>query len=308
MLPGTGGARACMGRGSGKCYHRAAASGSAQASLPVGRRRSPRVRFVHFGTSTLSFPPERRIDGLMLVMVCLILGACAGLSSRSERLNLPQIGPFSASRPGEPLPAGWKPWGLTRFKRATEYRLVDEQGRTVVAARAEGSASGLVYPVDADPGEFPILRWRWMVPALIPDADNTQGPTEDSPARVVVAFAGDRKKLPLADRLFFTQFKLFTKSELPYATLMYIWENRVPEGTMLANPHTSRIRMVVAESGEARLGQWVEEEHNVAEDYRRAFGADPGHITAIAILTDADNTGEAATAYYGDISLGPENH
>ena len=233
----------------------------------------------------------------------LIAGCALG---PSQRLEIPDIGRFSASQPGEPLPAGWKVWSLTRFKRATEYHLVGEGGRTVVAARAEGSASGLVYPIDVDPHAVPVLRWRWMVPALIPGADNTQGATEDSPARVVVAFAGDRKKLPLADRLFFTQFKLFTKSELPYATLMYIWESRMSEGTILANPHTSRIRMLVAESGQARLGQWVEEEHNLVEDYQRAFGEEPGRITAIGILTDADNTGEAATAYYGDISLGPD--
>jgi hypothetical protein len=236
----------------------------------------------------------------------LLIAGCALVPS--QRLELPEIGRFSARQPGETLPAGWKPWTLTRFKRATEYHLVGEDGRTVVAARAEGSASGLVYPLDVDAHAYPILRWRWKVPALIPDADNTQGPTEDSPARVVVAFSGDRKKLPIADRLFFTQFKLFTKVELPYAMLMYIWENRVAEGVVLANPHTSRIRMVVAESGEKRLGQWVDEEHSVVEDYRRAFNEEPEHITSIGIMTDADNTGGAALAYYGDISLGPDGH
>lgn len=40
---------------------------------------------------------------------------------------------------------------------------------------------------------------------------------------------------------------------------------------------------------------------NIVDDYRRAFGEDPPHVGAIAIMTDTDNTGETATAWYGDI-------
>ena len=40
---------------------------------------------------------------------------------------------------------------------------------------------------------------------------------------------------------------------------------------------------------------------DVLEDYRKAFGEDPPMLSGIAIMTDTDNTGESATAYYGDI-------
>jgi len=52
---------------------------------------------------------------------------------------------------------------------------------------------------------------------------------------------------------------------------------------------------------EARLNQWGNEERNVYEDYKKAFGEEPPMISGIAIMTDTDNTGESATAYYGDI-------
>ena len=42
----------------------------------------------------------------------------------------------------------------------------------------------------------------------------------------MLAFDGNRDALPLRDRLFFEQVRLFSGRELPYATLMYIWENR----------------------------------------------------------------------------------
>jgi hypothetical protein len=41
------------------------------------------------------------------------------------------------------------------------------------------------------------------------------------------------------------------------------------------------------------------------EDYERAFGRTPPEIIGIGLMTDTDNTGEAATAYYGDIRLIP---
>jgi len=117
----------------------------------------------------------------------------------------------------------------------------------------------------------------------------------------VVTFDGDRSKLPLDERLFADNFRLFTKQEFPYAILMYIWENRAPVGRVIDNLHTSRIKMIVADSGAENLGKWRSETRNVYEDYRRAFGEEPPPIRSIGIMTDSDNTGADAEAYYGDI-------
>jgi hypothetical protein len=171
----------------------------------------------------------------------------------------------------------------------------------VVQARARSSASGLVHPLKIDPANYPVLAWRWKVNELIPSADNTKKHAEDSPVRIVVSFAGDIDALPIDDRMFFDNIRLLTGQQLPYATLMYIWENRARRGSVIPNLHTSRIKMIVAESGREKLGAWQEVTRNVIEDFRRAFGEEPGEITAIGIMTDTDNTGENAHAYYGDI-------
>jgi hypothetical protein len=47
----------------------------------------------------------------------------------------------------------------------------------------------------------------------------------------------------------------------------------------------------------------VNERRNVYEDYRRIFGGEPPEAGAIAIMTDTDNTGGSATAWYDDIEL-----
>jgi hypothetical protein len=236
------------------------------------------------------------------VLAAAILAGCAvAPTPPGDEIALPAVGRFSAAQPGDTLPSGWRVWQISGLKRPTEYRLVDYEGRTVVFARSRASASGLVFPISVDLKAFPYLHWHWKVPALIPGADNTRRHTEDSPVRIVVAFDGDKSRLPLADRIFADQFKLFTQQEFPYAILMYIWENRAPVDSIIENLHTSRIRMIVAESGPNGLGEWREVTRNLYEDYRRAFGEEPPPVRSVGIMTDSDNTGASAEAYYGDI-------
>jgi DUF3047 family protein len=233
-----------------------------------------------------------------------LLAGCALLEPTPERVVvMTSVTQFSSGQPGGELPAGWRSWTVGKYKKATEYVLVTDGGRTVVRASADASASGLSQDVRVNPKDFPLLRWRWKVPELISHADNTQRHTEDSPVRLIVTFRGDKSEWPFEDRLFAGQIKALTGYDMPYATLMYIWENRAPVGTVIPNLHTSRVKMIVAESGKAQLGQWREEVRNVYEDYKRAFGEEPPMTRSVGIMTDTDNTGEKARAYYGDIAF-----
>ena len=72
-------------------------------------------------------------------------------------------------------------------------------------------------------------------------------------------------------------------------------------GTVVDNAYTDFAKMIVVESGAAKVGTWVEESRNVYQDYRQAFGEEPPAINGVAIMTDTDNTKERAVAYYGDI-------
>ena len=238
---------------------------------------------------------------LLAVTAWLALAGCASVSEPPAEIALPYVKLFSENEPGEALPNGWRLWTLSRFKKSTEYKLVDTDGRTAVSAKADASASGLVHALNLDPQQYPLLNWQWKIDDLIKTADNTTKQFEDSPVRVVVSFAGDLESLALDDRMFFDNVRLLTRQQLPYATLMYIWENRAPRNTVLPNLHTSRIKMIVAESGREKVGAWQDITRNVYEDYKRAFGTEPGRITAIAVMTDTDNTGENAHAWYGDI-------
>jgi hypothetical protein len=118
---------------------------------------------------------------------------------------------------------------------------------------------------------------------------------------VVVTFEGGREKLPEAEQINYDLAKAMSGNELPFATIMYIWENNLPEGTVIDHPMTTRIKMIVVASGPMDLGRWHEKRVNVLQDYRRAFGDEPPHIRTVGILSDSDNTGGHAVAYFGDI-------
>jgi hypothetical protein len=202
------------------------------------------------------------------------------------------------------LPAGWEPWILHPKKRKTRYETRGRNGDTVVWAHADSAASGLARRLNLDPSATPWIEWRWRVDTLVEGADNTDRYAEDSPVRIVLAFDGDRRKLPARDQLFFEKAKLLSGGqEMPYATLMYIWENRQPVDTVITNPNTSRVRKIVVSSGEAGVGAWQTYRRNIIEDYRRAYGNNPGRLIGVAILTDTDNTRQIASAQYGKIRL-----
>ena len=79
--------------------------------------------------------------------------------------------------------------------------------------------------------------------------------TDDSPARLVLAFDGDERDLSARDRAVFELVHLITGERLPYATLMYVWDAQLPVGTIVNYSRTSRIRYLVVESGPARAGR-----------------------------------------------------
>lgn len=238
-----------------------------------------------------------------LAPIFLVISGCAILGKRppEDVVALPYVTSFASGHTSAAGGPGWEEWTFSGFKTPTRYEFVKDSGTVVVKASAEKSASGLRHALRIDPAQYPLLSWRWKVNELIASADNTRKEAEDSPVRVLVTFDGDIGKLSFSERLTFDNIYLLTGRAMPYATLVYIWENRARKDTVIPNRHTSRIKMIVAESGREHLGRWQHVTRNVVDDFKRAFGEDPGTITSVGIMTDTDNTGSKAEGFYGDI-------
>jgi hypothetical protein len=240
------------------------------------------------------------------VLVFASLAISSIVSPQSE--SIIEVGKFSAAEPGTLLPSGWKPLTFKKIERHTLYALVKDDGTVVVKAVSEASASGLMREIKINPKEYPIVQWRWKVSNILRKGDVYRKDGDDYPARLYVTFEYDPGKLSFSERFKYKAIRLFYGEYPPLAAINYIWESHAPLGTMVPNPYTDRIMMIVVESGADKRNQWVSEERNVSEDYKRAFGEEPPMISGVAIMTDTDNTRESATAYYGDIFFkkGPE--
>jgi len=174
-------------------------------------------------------------------------------------------------------------WKEKEFAGRTTYRVVACESGQCLSASSHDAASGLVYPLDLQPQAYPILHWRWKIADTIPGGDARGKTTDDYAARIYVIFP----------HWFFPMTR----------TINYIWANRLPQGDSIVSSYTSNSIMLAVRSGRERRGEWLEERRDVLADYRRLFGEEPGKIGAIAIMTDTDNTGQTAQAWYNDISF-----
>lgn len=168
-------------------------------------------------------------------------------------------------------------------ERQTRYRIIRINDNHVLRARSVAAASALVYEYRYDPKEYPILTWRWKVENILKTGDVRKKEGNDCTARVYVVF--EAWILPLT------------------RVVSYIWANKLPKYEYIPSPHYARAMLVAVQSGDENVGKWITERRNVYEDFKILFGREPPHVRGIAIMTDTDNTGESATAYYDDIMI-----
>lgn len=203
-----------------------------------------------------------------------IVSVCVSLASADEI----QVSRFATD--------GLSGWETKSFKGTTDYRLVKEDGRTVVKAASHDSASGMIRKIRFQPAKYRYLRWSWKIAATVKGGDETVKSGDDYAARVYVVFTGR----------YFWQTK----------AINYIWANKLAKGEFVRNAFTANARMIAVESENGKAGQWLTEERDLFADYRLLFGTDPPDAEAVAVMTDTDNTGGTAEAWYGDISLATE--
>ncbi len=235
-----------------------------------------------------------------------VFGAGLLLLSATAAPEILHVGHFSiTTADSNGHPTKWRPIAFSNVDKKTRYKLVQRpsQGDTtkVVRAVSNAGASALGRQRPIDPQEYPILSWRWKINRVLDAGDATEKDGDDYAARIYVTFDYDPSNLEFFDQLKYRALKTLGYDQIPTRALNYIWANRVPKDTILPNPYTDWVQMIAVESGSPGVGQWVPERRNLRADYRQAFGEPPPPISGIAIMTDTDDTGESATAYFGNI-------
>ncbi len=215
------------------------------------------------------------------------------------------LGGFTPPADPSAPPPGWEALTFPRVPRHTRYLVVRDGVGWVLRAESDAAASGLYRPLDLDPKVYRVLSWRWKVENVLAKADPRRKDGDDYAARVYVAFRYEPAAATLWERSRYGAYRLLHGRYPPGLVLNYVWESRLPIGTALDNAYTGRAKIIVARSGAADVGRWVTERHDIYEDYRRIVGGEPPRIAGIALMTDTDDTGERAVAYYDALTLGP---
>ncbi|WP_455209762.1 DUF3047 domain-containing protein [Kaarinaea lacus] len=180
------------------------------------------------------------------------------------------------------IPDSVEQWDTKSFKEHTRYTTVNIDGRDAIKAQSTNAASGLVRKIKVDLTKTPYLHWHWRVDNVLQDTKEKTRQGDDYAARVYVIVSGG---------LFFWQTR----------ALNYVWSSNQPVNSSWPNAYTGNAVMLAVRSGTAQNGQWLHETRNVLEDLPVYIQKSATHIDAVAIMTDTDNSGQSATAYYGEI-------
>lgn len=208
----------------------------------------------------------------MLRLATLVLLSCAAVGRAAE---------FS--------PADIVAWPDHGFSGQTRYSLVTIDAEAAVHADCADSASGLVLERRIDLAATPVIEWRWRVTETFPaDGRERQRDGDDFPARLYVVRDGGL-------------LRWRTRA------VNYVWASEGPAGADWPNPFASQARMVALRVGVGAGGGWHTERRNIREDFRRFHDLDLDTIDAVAVMTDCDNRGTTAQAWYGTIRFLPDD-
>lgn len=178
---------------------------------------------------------------------------------------------------GVGLPDGW----VLRQPRGTLpplFAVTDEGALRVEAADAAGFALFTLEAAITAPAG--AVRWRWRTGTPIEDADLRDRVRDDSPVRVLVAFA-DRR------------------------TLFYSWGNReAPDAAFRSWTSRSRGVIVTATQADAH-GAWIDVCRDPRSDYRRVFRAEAPAIVAVGVSADTEQLHVATWAEVADLIWQP---
>lgn len=183
-----------------------------------------------------------------------------------------------------PSPGWWEIGFFTKPKMLISF--VDKD--YVKALRCETHGSGSIFGrhTEIDVGQFPTLRWSWLVEKPIVAAlPETGWSGDDHPAR------------------FLLHFRDSAQSEHYFEI---IWSNgafKPGQWKIIGSFHH-----YVANGGDAKTGentdQWFNESVNLLDLYRTATSrTDTPHLINIAIFCDSDDTAAESIAYFGNVTL-----
>jgi len=201
----------------------------------------------------------------------------------------------------------WRPLTFPKIDSHSRYEVIQTNGQSYLQAVTDSSASGIIFKNTFDVYQYPLVEWKWQVSNIFEKGNAKTKAGDDYPLRIYIVFKYDPVKADLFEKAKYNAAKLIYGEYPPYSSLNYIWANQSHPEKIITNTYTSQAKMIVLRTGSAQVNQWLTEKIDILADYEAAFGENPPRIASIAIMSDADNTGEAATGLLDYIKVYRKN-
>ena len=231
---------------------------------------------------------------LTSLFVCASLALCGLAVSKLALARGPDMAGGVAFPFGPSLSAtGWEsvssPW-----KRGARF---SAHGKNALVVETSGGFGLLWHAVPRQGAKAQEARWRWRKQEGVGPTDLTKKGGDDRVLALYFAFANPSDVKPGTD------LSALMRSGRGQV-LIYVWGGAAKPGTVLPLPYfEGRGRTIVKRAAETKPGVWFDEQAALRADFKRAFGKAPGQLMAIAVSSDADDTGGRNVVALADLCV-----
>ncbi|MBB5720885.1 hypothetical protein FHS72_000489 [Loktanella ponticola] len=140
-------------------------------------------------------------------------------------------------------------------------------------------------------------QWTWTVEQSVPATDLRQKGGDDRNLSLYFVFVPDDQAEALQGA---NIRQLLGNSDV--RVLLYVWGGNHTRGSQFASPYLQGqgVNVMLRQAGTGSFTENVD----LAADYARAFGGQPGSLVGLAVSGDSDDTDSAIRAAIGGMSLG----
>ena len=211
---------------------------------------------------------------IILIAVFLITPLCVVKKANAEMLE--DFSNFSGSKFSDSY------WKSRNGNPSSIYSFVKEGDNKYLEARTVSNSVQLFRKKGWNIKQNPILSWKWRVrefPSNAPSAPSW-GAKADNPVAIYVVFPA---------RWFMPE------------TIKYVWNSDYEKDRIVRKK--DNFPAIVIRSGKNKMGEWVTEERNVFEDYKKLFGRNPPNPVAFGFLSDSDDSKSKSLGDYDDFKV-----
>jgi len=176
---------------------------------------------------------------------------------------------------------------VRKVKGQTTYTLGSNDNGNYLKAEAEGKASGLGKEIKINLLKTPFINITWRVEKDLSGITENSKNGHDYAARVFVI----RKTGATA---------------LSNRAINYVFSSNNLIDENWPSPYTKKSVDYVLSTTKEHLNQWITVKANVREHFKKLHNLDVKELTAVAIMTDTDNSKLKAVSYYQNIYFSSE--